>query len=212
MIGEREENETSDVSQCTPSSSMCAGLHLSTASRLRGYCSTPSPSQSSQTKRDSNRWTVSSQRNTRTVCTTSIPGNRTSGSFQALSKGVSSVLATRKANTFLSDTNKTRPSAETVNKVESSSVASSSHPDEALMDDLPCDFDDFSDDDDDDGMEVIQTASITEKDKPAVSSCASVAVEKDSDCSTVRNSGKAKSSTECGFFNKLCEGTCTCTL
>lgn len=125
-----------------------------------------------------------------------FPVNRTnfsnkSRNLESLTKGATSVLAARKANFSLNVRLLQTASLETT--TSDANVNS----DEALTEELLCDFNDFSDDITDD----IQTSSVTREPDPH-----SNAISQMDTCSAESAFGTTAPK-ESSFFSKLCEGT-----
>ena len=134
-----------------------------------------------------------------------------SSNLQSLTKGAASFLAARKLSSRSnSNADHSNSSITDMNSKASEKVASGSNSSEVFLDDLPCDFNDFSDDSEDDGMCTnsgnIQM-SLPDRDNAAHAS--SVNHEEMETCNIGTSSvGKDDRTTpkESSFFNKLCEG------
>ena len=190
VVGEDMDENTNILSQCTPSlrdSNYSTPFHRNATSGTL-----------SQTKRTTkDHWIHNSQQknnsiqiNNRTV----IP--RHSTNIQSLTRGAAVVLATCKASS--------QSSFNAASKSHTQSAMAESvpigRPDEMLMDDLPCDFNDFSDDE---SMDV--PSPVLDKGNPS-----SAVVNQIETCSTMVKDGTtmAPNSRDSGFFSKLCGGTC----
>lgn len=134
--------------------------------------------------------------------------------LQSLTRGAASFLAARKlSSNSNSNTSHSKGGAVTNGNLKTlDKVASSYSLSEGLLDDLPCDFDDFSDDNNDSmctDSGTVRTL-VPDRDNPA---CVSVAHEEmdtsDVDVTSMARDDKT-APRESSFFNKLCEGTCTC--
>ena len=127
-----------------------------------------------------------------------FPVNRTSFSrnLESLTKGATAVLAARKAN-FNSQSSNVRH-RQTIT-AETTTVVSNVNSDKALVEELMCGFNDFSED----AMDDVRTSSVM-----AVSDPHSSAVSQMDTCSAESSFGEVKTAPkESSFFSKLCEGT-----
>ena len=127
-----------------------------------------------------------------------FPVNRTSFSrnLESLTKGATAVLAARKANSSSQSSNARQ--LQTTGSETAASV-SNVNSDEALMEELMCDFNDFSED----VMDDVQTSSVMAEADPHSST-----VNRMDTCSAESTFREAKTTPkESSFFSKLCEGT-----
>ena len=145
----------------------------------------------------------------------SLPGRTNSSmqssNLQSLTRGAASFLAARKLSSH-SNPNTTHSEGSIVTNTNLERVANSNSSSEALLDDLPCDFNDFSDDDNVDSMCTdMEDARYTSllQDRNYQPAGAAEAPEK-MDTSSPDTSSIVRESTtvpkESSFFNKLCEG------
>ena len=194
VVGEDMDEDTNILSQCTPS---LRDSNYSTPSHRNATSGTLS--QTEHTTKD--HWIHDLQQkdnsiqiNNRTV----IP--RQSNNIQSLTRGAAVVLATCKASSQSSFNAASKSHTRSASDTMAESVPIGC-PDEMVMDDLPCDFNDFSDDE---RMDDVPSP-VLDKGNPS-----SAVVNRRETCSTMVKDGTtmAPNSRDSGFFSKLCEGTC----
>ena len=179
MVGEDLEGDSVDEhSQSTPSSAPSNIVHFSGTI--------------SQAKKNNSSHSSQQQK------TDPFPINRTSFSrnLESLTRGATAVLAARKAHSSSQSSNAKQFQT---TRSETTTIVSNINSDEALMDELLFDFNDFSED----GMDDVQTSSIVAESDPHSS-----AVSQMDTCSTESTLREVKiASKESSFFSKRCEGT-----